>query len=271
MPWIPSQKFCGRCGNSAPEPAVQHRPITQPLSDPTPAATSPAVLSRPLEPTALPTQPMAAKFSPPAQMPAAVVKRKFPMTPIYAGAALMLLAVIIVPAWLMMNMNLASRSNATGPSSSPAVNRNLNRSNSNSSSGLAPDLSFTGLDGGTLRLKDFRGRVVLLNFWATRTIPSREEIPVLNSLQQSFGSRGLMVIGVSLDDTAEQIRVFQKQTPQTYQIGVATKPFDPRFSTTPLPTSYIIDRQGQISRKFVGRQSRETFEAAIQPLLTEAP
>jgi peroxiredoxin len=79
----------------------------------------------------------------------------------------------------------------------------------------------------------------------------------LNSLQQSLGSRGLTVIGVSVDDTAEQIRVFQEQIPQTYQIGVAIKPFEPRFSATPLPTSYIIDRQGQISRKFVGRQSRE--------------
>ncbi|HEX3231265.1 MAG TPA: TlpA disulfide reductase family protein, partial [Pyrinomonadaceae bacterium] len=218
--------------------------------------------SQPTETNDLPPQPMAAQFSPPAQMPASVVKRKFPMTPIYAGAALMLLVVLVAPAGIMLIMN---------SSKAPPPTANQNRSSNSNSLARVPDLSFTTLDGGTQTLKDFRGRVVLLNVWATWTIPSREEIPVLNGLQQSFGSRGLTVLGVSSDDTVEKIKEFQKQIPQTYQVGVGIKPFDPRFSTTPLPTSYLIDRQGQISRKFVGRQSRETFEKAIQPLLNETP
>jgi len=217
-----------------------------------------------LETTALPPQPLAAQFSPPAQKPAAVAKRKFPMTPLYAGAALMLLVVLVAPAGIMLILNSATKQ-------APPPGANQNRSSNSNSLVRVPDLSFTTLDGSTQTLKDFRGRVVLLNVWATWTIPSRDEIPVLNSLQQSFGSRGLTVLGVSADDTVEGIKEFQKQIPQTYQVGVGIKPFDPRFSTTPLPTSYIIDRHGQISRKFVGRQSLETFEKAIQPLLNETP
>lgn len=159
------------------------------------------------------------------------------------------------------------------PSASPLATRNLNSSNSNSSSGLAPDLSFTKLDGGTLRLKDFRGRVVLLNFWATWATPSKTEIPVLNSLQQSFASRGLVVIGISNDDTAEKIREFQKENPQTYQIGMGDKAVAGQLGILQLPTTYLIDRRGQIRKKIVGvnAQSREVFAAAIQPLLDEAP
>jgi serine/threonine protein kinase/peroxiredoxin len=269
VPWNPGQKFCGRCGHSAHEPAVERRPITQPLSDPAPPATSPK-LSQSLETTALPPQPLAAQFSPPTQMPAAVAKRKFPMTPIYAGAALMLLVVLVAPVWIMLTMNSATNS-ATGPSTTSLANRNQNSANSNSSGGLAPDLSFAKLDGGTLRLRDFRGRVVLLNFWATWAIPSKNEIPGLNSLQQSYESRGLVVMGISYDDTAEQVRTFQNEIPQTYEVGLGGKASEGQLGGLKLPTTYVIDRRGKIRATFVGETSREQFEAAIQPLLKEAP
>jgi cytochrome c biogenesis protein CcmG/thiol:disulfide interchange protein DsbE len=222
---------------------------------------------------------MSAAYLPPAQMPA-LAKRKFPMMPIYAGAALMLLVVLIAPAWLLVFKNaatsngpggLATRNANKNSNSASSNSSNTNTSNPNSSLISVQDLSFTKLDGGVLQLKDFRGRVVLLNVWATWAMPSRDEIPVLNSLQESFDSRGLTVIGVSYDDTAEQIKVFQQEHPQTYQIGLGDKAAETKLATSPLPTTYLIDRRGRISRKFVGRQSRATFEAAIQPLLNEAP
>lgn len=246
--WIPGQKFCGRCGHSAHEPMVQRQPITQPLSPPAQPTTSPTELSQPLESTALPPLPMPAQFSPPPQMPAAVVKRKFPMTPIYAGAALMLLVVLVAPAWIMFSMYSESKNATTGPSATPLTNSNQNSSNSNSSSEVAPDLSFARLDGGILRLKDFRGQVVLLNFWATWAIPSKNEIPSLNSLQQSYESRGLVVLGISYDDTAEQVRKLQNETPQTYQIGLGGRAAEGQLGALQLPTNYIIDRRGKIEQ-----------------------
>ena len=270
-PISPGQNFCAGCG-SLVQPLGSRHATTQPLSSPPPQATS-ATKSQEFETVGTPP-PMPAAFSPAKQMPA-VAKRKFPMMPIYAGAALMLLAVLIAPAWLLVFKKATSNPN-TGGSANRNANKNSNNGNSNSansnSSLTSPqDLSFTKLDGGTLQLKDFRGRVVLLNVWATWVIPSRDEIPVLNSLQKSFDSRGLTVIGVSYDDTAEQIKEFQKEHPQTYQIGLGDKAVEPKLTTSALPTTYLVDRRGRISGKFIGRQSRATFEAAIQPLLNEAP
>src|SRR6476659_1882058 len=70
----------------------------------------------------------------------------------------------------------------------------------------APDVQFTKLDGGTLKLADLRGRVVLLNFWATWCIPCRSEIPALSGMQKDLEARGLSVVGVSYDDTADLVR-----------------------------------------------------------------
>lgn len=268
MKLAPDIKFCSHCGSDRRRPDA----ITQPLSPPA-QAMPPTGRPQPAETIGSPSPKMTSEFSPVTPMPAAVAKRKFPMTPIYAGAALMLLVVLVAPAWIMLSMYSGSKSTTIGPSGTPLTNRNLNSSNSNSSGDAAPDLSFTMLDGRTQALKDFRGRVVLLNFWATWAIPSKREVPVLNSLEQRFASRGLVVIGISNDDTAEKIKDFQKENPQNYQIGMGDKAIARQLGILQLPTTYIIDRRGKIRKKFVGvgDQSAEAFAAAIQPLLDEAP
>jgi len=132
-----------------------------------------------------------------------------------------------------------------------------------------PDVQFTKLDGSALRLKDLRGRVVLLNFWATWCIPCRSEIPSLSAMQKDLDSRGLSVIGVSYDDTADLIQRFQKDIPQSYQIVLGGRDVGSQLPASPLPTTYIIDRQGRIREKMIGERTREAFEAVIKPLLDE--
>ena len=134
----------------------------------------------------------------------------------------------------------------------------------------APDVQFTKLDGSPLKLKDLRGRVVLLNFWATWCIPCRSEIPSLSAMQKDLDSRGLSVIGVSYDDTADLIQQFQKDIPQSYQIVLGGREVGSQLPASPLPTTYIIDRQGRIREKLIGERTREAFEASIKPLLDEA-
>ena len=135
----------------------------------------------------------------------------------------------------------------------------------------APDVQFTKLDGTALRLKEMRGRVVVLNFWATWCIPCRAEIPSLSAMQKDFDSRGLTVIGVSYDDTVDLIQQFQKDIPQSYQIVLGGREVGAQLPASPLPTTYIIDREGRIRDKMIGERSRAAFEAAIKPLLDEAP
>ncbi len=136
--------------------------------------------------------------------------------------------------------------------------------------GAAPDVQFTKLDGSPLKLKDLRGRVVLLNFWATWCIPCRSEIPSLSAMQKDFDARGLSVIGVSYDDTADLIQRFQKDIPQSYQIVLGGREVGAQLPASPLPTTYIIDRQGRVRDKLIGERTREAFEASIKPLLDEA-
>jgi cytochrome c-type biogenesis protein len=133
----------------------------------------------------------------------------------------------------------------------------------------APDVQFAKMDGGSLRLADLRGRVVVLNFWATWCIPCRSEIPALSAMEKALSGEGLTVVGVSYDDTAELVQEFQKDLKQEYTVVLGGKEVGSQLPASPLPTTYIIDRQGQIREKFIGERSQAAFEAVIKPLLLE--
>ncbi len=141
--------------------------------------------------------------------------------------------------------------------------------NSAANAAAAPDVQFAKLDGGLFRLSDLRGRVVVLNFWATWCIPCRSEIPALNAMEKSLAGQGLSVVGVSYDDSADMIQEFQKDLPQDYMVVLGGKDVGAQLPASPLPTTYIIDRQGLIREKFIGERSQAAFEAVIKPLLLE--
>jgi len=173
-----------------------------------------------------------------------------------------LLASSRLAAWLP---NIESRlqfGNIDTPKTTTSANQNFSS---------APDVQFTRLDGSLMRLRDLKGRVVLLNFWATWCIPCRSEIPSLSAMQKDLEPRGLSVIGVSYDDTASLIQQFQKEIPQNYQIVLGGREVGSQLPASPLPTTYIIDRQGRIREKMIGERTRAAFESAIRPLLDEGP
>ncbi|MEP6741237.1 MAG: cytochrome c biogenesis protein/redoxin [bacterium] len=134
----------------------------------------------------------------------------------------------------------------------------------------APEVQFQTLTGQPFTLGQLRGKVVLLNFWATWCIPCREEIPVLNAMQHELDGQGLKVIGASLEDTAESVKEYQKDVRKfEYQVLVGGDDAKKKFGGTPLPTTYLIDRDGRIRQKIVGARDREGWEAALKPLLDE--
>ena len=138
----------------------------------------------------------------------------------------------------------------------------------------APDVQFEALDGKPFRLSSLRGRVVLLNFWATWCQPCRAEIPEFNALQRDLEQKGLSVVGVSVSpvDTADSIRSFQKDIRQDYTVLRGAEEIGSQFGNGPgLPVTYVLDREGRIRQKFIGPQTRESFEAALKPLLEEIP
>jgi cytochrome c-type biogenesis protein len=134
----------------------------------------------------------------------------------------------------------------------------------------APEVELKTLDGQPFRLSDLRGRVVLLNFWATWCVPCRAEIPELNALQRDLAARGFSVVGVSTHDTAGDVRDFQQDLPQDYTVLLGTTEAQTKFGVVPLPTTFIIDRQGRIRQTILGERKRAAFEKEILPLLEES-
>jgi len=136
----------------------------------------------------------------------------------------------------------------------------------------APDVEFQTLAGKPFRLSELRGHVVLLNFWATYCIPCREEIPALNGLQHDLEARGLKIVGATLDDSAEGVNDYQKSVRKfEYEVLIGGGDAKVQFAQAVLPTTYIIDREGRIRQKVVGARDRAGWEAAVKPLLDEAP
>jgi peroxiredoxin len=134
---------------------------------------------------------------------------------------------------------------------------------------MAP-LQFTVQDmhGQDVRLASFRGRVILLNFWATWCPPCRVEIPDLVALQDAYGD-DLVVLGLSIDDTVDKLVPFAEEFRMNYPVlvGRGREEIQDAYGVWGLPVSVIIDRDGRISRKHSGLASREQLERWIEPLL----
>jgi len=191
---------------------------------------------------------------------------------VVSGIVLILIGVLIMsnrltvlasPRWAAVLPNLERFVHLRGGNNPPPTNANANYP-------AAPDVQFTKLDGSAMRLNELKGRVVLLNFWATWCVPCRNEIPSLSAMNKDLESRGLSVIGVSYDDTADLVQEFQKDIPQSYQVVLGGREVGSTLPASPLPTTYIIDRQGRIRDKLIGERTRDAFEAVIKPLLDEA-
>jgi cytochrome c-type biogenesis protein len=136
----------------------------------------------------------------------------------------------------------------------------------------APDIELKNEAGETFRLRDLRGRVVFLNFWATWCLPCRDEIPEINAMFRDLESQGLAVVGASWNDTASDIEQFKQEIKVDYPILLDAETIGGQFGgIQSFPTTFIIDREGRIRYKVSGQRNRATFEAAVKLLLDEAP
>ncbi|HEX9918260.1 MAG TPA: cytochrome c biogenesis protein/redoxin [Pyrinomonadaceae bacterium] len=139
-----------------------------------------------------------------------------------------------------------------------------------SSYALAPDTEMKTLEGAPFRVSSLRGRVVVVNFWATWCLPCRAEIPDFNRMQKDYEARGFAVVGVSSHDTPEMIRDFQSVVRQEYQLLTSGDDAPAEFQTGPgRPATFILDREGRIRERFIGERDRATFDAVVLPLLDE--
>jgi peroxiredoxin len=136
-------------------------------------------------------------------------------------------------------------------------------------SSLAPDFSLQSLDGKTLRLSDFRGKAVLLNFWATWCGPCKIEMPWFVELQNQYAAQGFQIVGVAMDDASkEDIGKFAKDMGVNYPILIGKESVGEQYGGVPaLPESFLIGRDGKIVDKIIGLRGKAEIEDAIKKAL----
>jgi peroxiredoxin len=135
----------------------------------------------------------------------------------------------------------------------------------------APALKLKNIQGRTLRLTDYKGKVVLINFWATWCPPCRTEIPELVKWQREYRHRGLQIIGVTYPpETLSEVRRFTRKTKVNYTIALGTKATKLLFTESEtLPVTVVVDRAGNVRAVIEGVIFPEEFDEKIKSLLTD--
>ena len=136
------------------------------------------------------------------------------------------------------------------------------------SGNAAPELELALLDGGTFRLSDQRGKVVVLNFWASWCPPCRKEMPAFEKVWREFEEQGVVFVGVAVSDTEEDAREFADKTDITYPLGLDTTGGVLRaYKALALPTTVFIDRQGNESRRIASAVNEGVLSFFLKGLL----
>jgi cytochrome c biogenesis protein CcmG/thiol:disulfide interchange protein DsbE len=136
------------------------------------------------------------------------------------------------------------------------------------SGGVAWEFSLLDVRGEQVRLSDYRGKVVLVNFWATWCTPCQEEMPRFMTFQRELGDKGFQAIGISMDDSERPVRSFVSKLKVNYPIAMGTAKVARSYGgVLGLPVSILINRSGHIVKRFDGAVDLEELERAIREQL----
>lgn len=132
-----------------------------------------------------------------------------------------------------------------------------------------PALSLKDIHGRQLRLADYKGKVVLINFWATWCIPCRTEVPELIKMQRQYRAQGLRIIGITYPpEKIPEVRRFVRKLRANYLVAIGSKATKALFtSSETLPMTIVIDRKGAVREVIEGIMYADEFDQKVRPLL----
>lgn len=237
-----STQWCPRCGASLENAAA--RPQPEPGTATCEACGAPIV---PLQTNYIP-EPSVIPTAPPVPQPG----RRNPL-------ALVVVAVIAA-AMLYFGLHAARRSGSVRPVAARYGTP-------------APDFTLETLDGKKVTLSEFKGKAVLVNFWATWCGPCKIETPWLVELQKEYADQGLQIVGVAMDDSGkDEIARFAKDMGMNYPVLLGKEAVGEAYGGIPaLPESFFVGRDGKIVYKIMGIEGKAEIEEAIKKALnTEA-
>jgi cytochrome c biogenesis protein CcmG/thiol:disulfide interchange protein DsbE len=179
---------------------------------------------------------------------------------IAAAAAALALALVTVPAMLNGSHDDEAGSVAAPDGSAPSCK---------ASHGTAKlNFKLKDMNGATVNLADYKGKVILLNFWATWCGPCKVEIPEFIRAYEAHKDRGFVVLGVSIDDTPDQLKAFAAQYKVNYPMLLNQEDVEQEYGPLyGVPVSFFIGRDGLICRKQMGEVKKETLEQELRSLL----
>ena len=135
-------------------------------------------------------------------------------------------------------------------------------------SSAAPQIVLTDLSGNSFDTSSFRGKVLVVNFWAAWCAPCTAEIPQFVTLQEKYRQQGLQVLGISLDDSEDVLRKFYRDHKMNYPVAAGDLKSADAYGGVPgLPTTYIYGRDGRLESRLVGATDFETLEKQIIALM----
>ena len=164
----------------------------------------------------------------------------------------------ILPAGLLLAACFAAGSAPSGFAADSLLNKK------------APEFVRMDLSGATLDLAHYRGKVVLLNFWATWCAPCQVEMPVFAAWQRRYGPQGLQVIGISMNEDAAPVRRLVARLKLDYPVAMGSAKLGERYGgVLGLPLTYLIDKHGEVRARFQGGTDLGTLEKQLRLLLSD--
>jgi cytochrome c biogenesis protein CcmG/thiol:disulfide interchange protein DsbE len=181
---------------------------------------------------------------------------------IIAGAATLALGLLTLP------MLKGSGKEQLRPAASGDVDANAEGPTCDRAGTAKLDFVLKDHNDVPVKMADYKGKVVILNFWATWCGPCKEEIPTFVELYDRYKDKGLVIVGVSIDDSVEQLRPFMKEWRMQYPVLQMNADIETAYGPFyGVPMTFFIARDGSICRKHMGPVTKEQFEREIRALL----